>query len=220
MAEDALERIVVEYEPLPVVADPGRRAGRRRAADPPGARLQRRAPTGRFSYGDPDAAFARADLVLRERFRHPRSAATPVECYGVVADWEPAGDAVTAWSNFQGPFTLHGVAAAALGIRPARLRLLTPADSGGSFGVKSGVYVYVVLLAIASRRFGVPVRWTEDRVEHLLRVVERHRAADARSRPRSPPTASCSGCGSTSSTTSAPTCARPSRPRSTACTAA
>ena len=86
--------------------------------------------------------------------------------------WWPTGTwsgaPVTAWSNFQGPFTLHGVAAAALGIRPARLRLLTPADSGGSFGVKAGVYVYVVLLAIASRRFGVPVRWTEDRVEHLL----------------------------------------------------
>jgi 2-furoyl-CoA dehydrogenase large subunit len=167
VAEDALERIVVDYEPLPVVASPAAAL----AGDAPpihealGSNV---ASERRFAYGDPDAAFARADVVVRERFRHPRSAATPVETYGVVADWDAVGDAVTAWSNFQGPFTLHGVAAAALGIRPARLRLLTPADSGGSFGVKAGVYVYVVLLAIASRRFGVPVRWTEDRVEHLL----------------------------------------------------
>jgi 2-furoyl-CoA dehydrogenase large subunit len=45
---------------------------------------------------------------------------------------------------------------------------VSPPDSGGSFGVKAGVFTSVVLMAIASRRFGVPVRWTEDRVEHLL----------------------------------------------------
>ena len=44
----------------------------------------------------------------------PRWSCTPVECYGVVADWR--GDGLTAWANFQGPFTLHGVAAAALGL--------------------------------------------------------------------------------------------------------
>ena len=67
-----------------------------------------------FSYGDPEAAFASAAHVVREHFRHPRSSATPVECYGVIAHWQAGG--VTAWANFQGPFTLHGVAAAALGI--------------------------------------------------------------------------------------------------------
>ena len=75
---------------------------------------------------------------------------------------------MTAWSNFQGPFTLHGVAAAALGLPPAKLRLVSPPDSGGSFGVKAGAFTSIVLMALASRRFGVPVRWTEDRVEHLL----------------------------------------------------
>ena len=103
---------------------------------------------------------------MRERFRHPRSSATPVECYGVIAHWQAGG--VTAWANFQGPFTLHGVAAAALGIPGAKLRLLTPAESGGSFGTKAAVLHAVVLMAIASRVLGVPVRWTEDRGEHLL----------------------------------------------------
>ena len=75
---------------------------------------------------------------------------------------------MTAWANFQGPFTLHGVAAAALGIPGAQLRLLTPSESGGSFGIKAAVLHAVVLMAIASRCLGVPVRWTEDRGEHLL----------------------------------------------------
>ena len=85
-----------------------------------------------------------------------------------MADWSEAEQALTAWANFQGPFTLHGVAAAALGLRGNKLRLLTPPDSGGSFGIKSSVLSYVVLLGLASRKLGVPVRWTEDRVEHLL----------------------------------------------------
>ena len=165
IAEDAAERVLVDYEPLPVAASV-------EAALAEGAPLLHPALGSNvagdrsFSYGDPDAAFARAAHVVRERFRHPRSSATPVECYGVIAHWQAGG--VTAWANFQGPFTLHGVAAAALGIPGAKLRLLTPAESGGSFGTKAAVLHAVVLMAIASRCLGVPVRWTEDRGEHLL----------------------------------------------------
>ncbi len=120
-----------------------------------------------FHYGDVDEALARADLVVRETFRVPRFTCMPVECFGVVCDWDEAGGRLTAWANFQGPFTLHGVAAAALGLRGDRLRLVTPPDSGGSFGIKAAVLPYVVLLGLASRALGVPVRWTEDRLEHL-----------------------------------------------------
>ena len=74
---------------------------------------------------------------------------------------------MTAWANFQGPFTLHSVAAAALGLPGTKLRLITPPDSGGSYGIKSAVYAYVVLMGLASRKLGVPVRWIEDRLEHL-----------------------------------------------------
>ena len=145
IAEDAAELVEVEYEPLQVE--------------------QVEVHERHFSYGAVDEAFAAADVVVEGRFEFPRWSCTPVECYGVVADWR--GDGLTAWANFQGPFTLHGVAAAALGIPAAKLRLLTPPDSGGSFGIKSSVYVYVVLLGLVSRALGVPVRWTEDRLEHL-----------------------------------------------------
>ncbi len=152
VAEDALELIDVEYEPLEAVLEAER-----------GEVVSDRS----FSYGDVDGAFDRADLVVSERFHVPRWSCTPVECYGVVADWDEPAGVLTAWANFQGPFTLHSVAAGALGLPGSKLRLITPRDSGGSFGIKATVYVYVVLLGLAARKFGVPVRWTEDRLEHL-----------------------------------------------------
>jgi 2-furoyl-CoA dehydrogenase large subunit len=152
VAEDALELIEVEYEPLEPVLAP---------------ELGEVVSDRSFRYGDPDEAFARADLVVGERFTFPRWTCCPVECYGVVAEWNEASGALTAWANFQGPFTLHSVAAGALGLPGTKLRLITPPDSGGSFGIKATVYVYVVLMGLASRKLGVPVRWTEDRLEHL-----------------------------------------------------
>jgi 2-furoyl-CoA dehydrogenase large subunit len=152
VAEDAAELVSVDYEPLDPLLDP----------------LEAPAIHDRsFHYGDVDEALERADLVVRETFRVPRFTCMPVECFGVVCDWDDAAGRLTAWANFQGPFTLHGVAAAALGLRGDRLRLLTPPDSGGSFGIKAAILPYVVLLGLASRALGVPVRWTEDRLEHL-----------------------------------------------------
>ena len=156
LAEDAAELVEVEYEPLDPVLDS-------LAAAATDACVSDRS----FEYGEAEAALARADLVIRERFTFPRWSCTPVECYGVVADWDAAAGSLTAWANFQGPFTLHSVAAAALGLSGAKLRLLTPTDSGGSFGIKSAVFAYVVLIGLASRKLGVPVRWIEDRLEHL-----------------------------------------------------
>ncbi len=152
VAEDAAELVAVEYDPLEPVVDVT-------AAEPIHERT--------FHYGDVDDALARADLVVRTTFRVPRFTCLPVECFGVVCDWDDGAGRLTAWTNFQGPFTLHGVAAAALGLRGNRLRLVTPPDSGGSFGIKAAVLPYVVLLGLASRVLGVPVRWTEDRLEHL-----------------------------------------------------
>ncbi|TML84559.1 MAG: xanthine dehydrogenase family protein molybdopterin-binding subunit [Actinobacteria bacterium] len=154
VAEDAVELISVDWEPLAAVVDAV-------TAAETDALVSDRS----FSYGDVDTAFASADVVVADRFRFPRWSCNPLECYGVVADW--TGDSLTAWANFQGPFTLHSVAAAALGLPGSKLRLITPPDSGGSFGTKAAVYTYVVLMALASKKLGVPVRWTEDRLEHL-----------------------------------------------------
>jgi 2-furoyl-CoA dehydrogenase large subunit len=161
VAEDALALVEVDYDPLEPVMDP-------LAAVETEACVSDRS----FAYGDPDAAFEVADLVVEGTYAFPRWAANPVECYGVVCDWNDAEGALTAWANFQGPFTLHSVAAAALGLPGAKLRLVTPPDSGGSFGSKAAVYAYVVLIGLASRKLGIPVQWIEDRLEHLAAAAQ------------------------------------------------
>ncbi|WP_328309450.1 xanthine dehydrogenase family protein molybdopterin-binding subunit [Actinomycetospora sp. NBC_00405] len=169
VAEDAAELVEVDYEPLDVVVDT-------HAALEPGAVLLHpeagtNVATDRtFSFGAVDDAFARADHVVHGEYTFPRYSSVPMECYGVVAQWreESEGPAVECWANFHGPFTMVPVAAGSLGVPVSRFRLHVPADIGGSFGIKSGIYPYVVLMALASKHAGRPVRWTEDRSEHLL----------------------------------------------------
>jgi 2-furoyl-CoA dehydrogenase large subunit len=166
-AEDALDRIRVDYEPLPRVIDP------ERAIEGDAPLLHDSAGTNvgnhrTFKFGDPGEAFASADLVVEGRYEFPRVSCTPIECYAVVASFDPGEEAYTAWANFHGPFILHRVMAAALGVASNKLRLRVPPDIGGAFGIKSAVYPYVVLMAAAARLSGRSVKWIEDRREHLL----------------------------------------------------
>jgi 2-furoyl-CoA dehydrogenase large subunit len=170
IAEDALDLIEVEYEPLPVVMNTV-------AALSPDAPVLHEglrsniASDRSFRYGDPERAFAEATHRVVVDIRYPRNSCTPIETYGVVAEYDPNGDAYDVLANFQGPFSLHPVMARALKVPGNRLRLRTPPDSGGSFGVKQGVFPYVVLMAIAAKVSGHPVKWIEDRLEHLAASV-------------------------------------------------
>src|SRR5262249_37172919 len=166
VAEDALDLIAVDYDPLPAAAD----LAAARKSDAPilhekvGSNVVSRRS---FRYGDPDGAFAAADRVFDLSYTYPRYASTPMETLGGIAPFEPAPNRFTGWSNFQGPFVLHPLMAGALKVPGGRLRLITPPHSGGSFGVKQAVFSYIVLLAAVSRQLGVPVKWIEDRAEHL-----------------------------------------------------
>jgi 2-furoyl-CoA dehydrogenase large subunit len=167
MAEDAAELIEVEYEVLPVVLDP------EEALEPDAPLLHDEVGSNvgnhrTFEFGDPDGAFGEADIVVEEKFTFPRYSSTPIETYGVIADYDHSSDQMTIWSNFHGPFILHRIVAAALGIPENRLKFVVPPDIGGSFGIKSAVYPYMALMGLASRVVGRPVKWIEDRVEHLL----------------------------------------------------
>ena len=167
VAEDAVELIEVAYRPLPPVIDP-------KAAAEAGAALLHEAVGSNvvhrrsFRYGDPETAFAEADRIVRLDWTFPRYSSTPMETYGVIAAFEPAPDRYTVWSNFQGPFILHALMAGALGVPGNRLRLITSPQSGGSFGIKQGMFPHMVLLAAASRLLGAPLKWVEDRLEHLV----------------------------------------------------
>ena len=165
-AEDALERIEVEYRELPPVVDPvaAATAGAPLLHDAVGSNV---VSDRRFRYGDPDAAFADAGHRVAVSVRYPRNACTPIEGFVVVAE-HLGDDGYDVLSNFQGPFTLHAVMARALGVPGARLRLRSPRDSGGSFGVKQAVFPCIVAMCLASRKARCAVKWVEDRLEHLL----------------------------------------------------
>ncbi len=98
----------------------------------------------------------------------PRLSFTPIECYVVVAQHNAAENSYDVLANFQGPFSIHPVMARALRVPGPKLRLRIPPDSGGSFGIKLSVFPYVVLMALAAKITGRPVKWVEDRIEHLV----------------------------------------------------
>jgi 2-furoyl-CoA dehydrogenase large subunit len=169
-AEDALDLIEVDYKPLPAIVDPVRAL----AQDAPilhpslGSNL---ASERSFRYGDPERAFAEAPHRIAVEVRYPRNSCTPIETYGLVAEYDPGGDAYDVLANFQGPFSIHAVISRALKVPGNRLRLRTPPDSGGSFGVKQGIFPYIILIAAAARVAGRPVKWIEDRLENLAGAV-------------------------------------------------
>jgi 2-furoyl-CoA dehydrogenase large subunit len=167
LAEDAAELLSIEYETLEAVLDP------RLACEASAPLLHSQAKSNeisvrKFSYGDSAAAFARADARIALTCEYPRSSFTPMECYVVVAEYRPADASYDVLANFQGPFSTHPVMARALRVVGSKLRLRIPPDSGGSFGIKLSVFPYIVLAAIAARITGHPVKWVEDRLEHLI----------------------------------------------------
>jgi 2-furoyl-CoA dehydrogenase large subunit len=119
-------------------------------------------------YGDPDEAFANADLVVAETLRWERYSSTPIATYGIVADFEPASGLLTMWANFMGPMTLLPVLARSLRTSEEKLRVIVPKDIGGSFGIKSSLFPYVTVVGLLAMRTGRPVKWIEDRAEHLI----------------------------------------------------
>ena len=167
LAEDALELIDVEYEPLPAIVDPEKTLD----ASAPilheniGSNL---ACHRLLNYGDVDAAFEQADAILKERLVFPRYTSMPLETYGVVSSYDHFDGGLTIWSNFMGPFIMHPIIARALNIPENRLRFIVPSDIGGSFGIKTSIYPYLTLVGLLSMKTDVPVKWIEDRREHLL----------------------------------------------------
>src|SRR4030081_1295215 len=167
LAEDAADLVRVDYEPLAAVIDP--KVAREKSA----LLLHAEAKSNeisvrRFSSGDTKSAFEQADARVALTCTYPRNSFTPMECYVVVAEFRPADQSYDVLANFQGPFSTHPVMARALRVAGPKLRLRIPPDSGGSFGIKLSVFPYIVLAAIAARITGRPVKWVEDRLEHLL----------------------------------------------------
>jgi carbon-monoxide dehydrogenase large subunit len=165
VAEDALELIDVELEPLPAVVDP-------EAALAPDAPLvepaweDNLAISFAFAKGDAEAAFRDAAVVVQERMRSHRYVASPIETRGVVAAVDPFDGALTVWSSTQVPFMVRDFLARSLGRDPSTVRAVAT-DVGGGFGLKGSIYPEELVVALAAIELGRPVKWIEDRAEHL-----------------------------------------------------
>jgi 2-furoyl-CoA dehydrogenase large subunit len=167
LAEDAADLVHIVYRELPSVLDP------RKAREASAPVLHEDAKTNEvsvreFHYGDTKGAFARADRHVKLTTEYPRLSYTPMECYVVIAQYDPTDGSYDVLANFQGPFSTHPVMARAVRVPGTKFRVRIPPDSGGSFGIKLSVFPYMVLMAIAARITGRPVKWVEDRVEHLV----------------------------------------------------
>jgi len=166
-AVDAAEAVEAEYAPLAAVTDAEQAlaAGAPLVhADVPGNLAGRLSP----GFGDVEAAFAGAQVVLRERFHTARVASASIEPRGVVA--QPGGEggvALTLWASTQAPHGVRQAIAAALGLPVQAVRVITP-DVGGGFGPKGRVYPEEVVLATLALHLGRPLRWQATRTEDLL----------------------------------------------------
>ena len=163
-AEDALAAIEVDYEPLPPVADPETAAEAETLVhDEAGENVAIRYTVGR---GDADAAFAAAPYRRRERFRTHRQTALPLETRGLVGDFSN-GETLRLWGAAKVTHFNKRVLARAFDLPEAAVELIQ-LDVGGGFGVRGELYPEDYLVPIASRRAGCPVKWIEDRQEHLM----------------------------------------------------
>lgn len=170
IAEDGIDLIEVDYDPLPANVDPAVAATSNSPVLHEG--LKGNVASERtFRYGNPEDAFKNAANKISVAINYPRNSCTPMETFGLVIEYDPNEDAFDVLSNFQGPFSILAVIARSLRVPGNRVRLRTPPDSGGSFGTKQAVFPYIILMGIAARVAGKPVKWIEDRLEHLTASV-------------------------------------------------
>ena len=169
-ARDALDLIEVDYEPLPPVMDATK------ALDD-GAPVIRDDIEGKsdnhifdWEAGDKDLTdqvFDKADVVVTQQMLYPRVHPAPLETCGTVADMDPVTGKLTVWSTNQAPHAHRTVYSLVSGIPEHKIQIISP-DIGGGFGGKVGIYPGYVLAVVGSIVTGKPVKWVEDRSEHLM----------------------------------------------------
>ncbi|WP_067935427.1 aerobic carbon-monoxide dehydrogenase large subunit [Alicyclobacillus kakegawensis] len=167
-AEDAAQLIEVDYEPLPVVADPFQAL----APDAPILREDKEKKSNHIFHweaGDreeTEALFREAPVVVKQNVRFPRVHPAPLEPCGCVSDWDAARNKLTLYVTSQAPHVHRTVLAMVSGLPEHQIHVISP-DVGGGFGNKVPVYSGYVVATVASLKLGVPVKWIETRTENI-----------------------------------------------------
>jgi carbon-monoxide dehydrogenase large subunit len=169
-AQDAVELVDIDYDPLPVVLD-------MEVATAQDAHLCHDHTTSNESFnfifdageagtgGDTEQAFADAEVVVSRRFVQQRLIPAFMEPRSVVV--QPQGDNYTMWASTQVPHILRVMLALITGVPEHKMRVIAP-DVGGGFGGKLQVTPEEVITFLVARRLGKPIKWTETRSESLM----------------------------------------------------
>ncbi|MCP5043061.1 MAG: xanthine dehydrogenase family protein, partial [bacterium] len=164
-ARDVREAVCVDYEPLAVAADFETALD----ADSPlahpdlGSNL-----CFEFTLGNETAsALEESDVVIRQRMVNQRVIPNPMETRGVVVDYRKSDGAITLWTSTQAPHLIRSLLASVLDIPEHTLRVIAP-EVGGAFGAKNALYPEEVLAVVLAKQLGRPVKWVEERQEHML----------------------------------------------------
>ena len=167
-AKDAAEKVKVDYEVLPAVADPAQ------AQSAGAAQIHEVAPKNtiyQWQLGDKgktDAAFQSAAHVTKLDIVNNRLVPNAIEPRAAIGEYDSGTGHFTLWNTTQNPHVARLVIAAFIGMAPEhKLRVIAP-DVGGGFGSKIFIYPEEVVALWASKRVGRPVKWVAERVESFL----------------------------------------------------
>lgn len=166
-AEDGADAVRVTYDPLDPVSSV------HEALKPDAPRLFEGRPdniayTYRLTAGrDPEDVFPECDVVVRERFVVQRHTGVPMETRGLIADYDQHRGHLKIWGATKVPHFNRGILARTFGLAEDRVHL-TETHVGGGFGIRGELYPEDFLAPLASQMTGRPVKWIEDRREHLL----------------------------------------------------
>ena len=168
-AEDALELINVSYEPLPAVVNPAA------AMDPGAPQLHDDAPNNQAFHwvatgGDPDAAFAAADVIVSDTIVQQRLVPNAMEPRSALANWLRSMGELTLWSTSQNPHIVRFLASLITGVPEHKIRVIAT-EVGGGFGSKIPVYADEMIAAFCAMKLNRPVKWTETRSENFLATI-------------------------------------------------
>jgi len=170
LARDAAEKIEIDWDVLPAVADPEKAIA---AGAPP---VHPEWPDNvAFNYhqegGDVDKAFAEADVVVKQRITSQRLIPSAMETRGVVAEWRAADRQLNLYTSTQVPHLVRTLVAGMLGLEENRMRVITP-EVGGGFGSKLNIYAEEALMGFVAMQIGKPVKWIESRRENFLCTIQ------------------------------------------------
>ncbi|MCF6367270.1 xanthine dehydrogenase family protein molybdopterin-binding subunit [Rhizobium halophilum] len=164
-AEDALEHINIQYDPLPFAI---RQVD---AVKDDAPLLHEEAGTNtiirrEFKRGDVDAAFEEAAVIVKGRFRMTRKTAVAMENRSYLAEWDGRKQSLTLHTSSGSPGIIRDVLSSCLDLPGTRLRVVAP-DVGGSFGAKGSLYPEEMLVCVLARKLKRPVKFISDRLEDL-----------------------------------------------------